>query len=252
MVTPAFHPDLWLHVGRGPRYEQLYRYLVAEIAAGVLSPETQLPPERELASLAQVSRVTLRKAVTRLVAEGVLEQRRGAGTFVRSPQARRDPSLSRLLSFTDYMLQRGKKPSSAVINRGLYHPSPDEQVALGLSSIDRVVRIERLRAADGIAMAVEWCALPQDILPEAQAIGGSLYDYLRANGTAPARVVQRVMAVNLAEAEAGLLKLAAGTAVLRIDRTGFLPSGRPIEFTRGLYRSDIYDFVAEMRLEAHL
>jgi GntR family transcriptional regulator len=48
------------------------------------------------------------------------------------------------------------------------------------------------------------------------------------------------------------LKLAAGTAVLQIDRTGFLASGRPIEFTRGLYRSDIYDFVAELRLEANL
>jgi GntR family transcriptional regulator len=49
-----------------------------------------------------------------------------------------------------------------------------------------------------------------------------------------------------------LLNLPEGAAVLRIDRTGFLGSGRPIEFTRGLYHSDIYDFVAELRLEANL
>ena len=61
--------------------------------------------------------------------------------------------------------------------------------------------------------------------------------------------MQRITAVNLSSSEAALLKLAEGAAALRIDRTGYLPSGRPIEFTRGLYRSDLYDFVAELRMD---
>ena len=69
---------------------------------------------------------------------------------------------------------------------------------------------------------------------------------------APTRAVQRITAVNLTAADAKLLLLPEGAAVLRIDRTAYLPSGRPIEFTRGLYHSDIYDFVAELRLEANL
>ena len=69
-------------------------------------------------------------------------------------------------------------------------------------------------------------------------------------GRAPTRAVQRITAVNLTAADAKLLLLPEGAAVLRIDRTAYLPSGRPIEFTRGLYRSDIYDFIAELRLDA--
>ena len=244
-----FDPVSWYRAGRGPRYEQLYRHLSAAIAAGDLQTETQLPPERELAELAQVSRVTVRKAVSQLVDDGVLEQRRGAGTFVRSPRAKMEHSLSALLSFTEYMRQRGKTSTSRILRRGVFLPNPDEQVALGLSGTDRVSRVDRLRSADEIPLALEWSSLPNDILPDPEVVETSLYDILRACGTAPSRAVQRISAVNLIGADARLLNLADGAAVLRIDRTAYLPSGRPIEHTRGLYRSDIYDFIAELRLD---
>ena len=244
-----FAPDRWFRSGRGPRYEQLYRHIAAAISTGVLQTEAQLPPERELAELAEVSRVTVRKAVAQLVGEGLLEQRRGAGTFVRPPPPKMEHSLSALLSFTEYMRQRGKTPSSQIMRRGLYLPTPDEQMALGLAAADRVARMERLRSADGVPMALEYSSLPQDILADPERVETSLYDVLRARGNAPTRAVQRITAVNLAAVEAQLLHLPDGTAVLRIDRTAYLPTGRPIEFTRGLYRSDIYDFVAELRLE---
>ena len=64
--------------------------------------------------------------------------------------------------------------------------------------------------------------------------------------------MQRISAVPAKANEARLLDLPMGSAVLRIERTGYLPSGRPIEYTRGLYRSDIYDFVAELRIEENL
>lgn len=245
-----FHPDTWFREGHGPRYEQLYRHLVAAIADGTLASETQLPPERELAELAQVSRVTVRKAVAQLVEDGQLEQRRGAGTFVRVPRARQDNSRSALVSFTDYMRQRGKIPTSRILSAGLYAPVPDEQQALGLMTLARVARIERLRSADGVPMALEYSSWPADILPDPQTVQGSLYDHVRALGHVPTHAVQRVSAANLKVSEAQLLNMQAGQAVLRIDRTGYLASGRPVEFTRGLYRSDIYDFIAELRLEA--
>ena len=87
-------------------------------------------------------------------------------------------------------------------------------------------------------------------MPDPEAVETTLYDVLRATGKAPTRAVQRITAVNLTAADAKLLLLPEGAAVLRIDRTAYLPTGRPIEFTRGLYRSDIYDFIAELRLDA--
>lgn len=245
-----FHPESWFREGHGPRYEQLYRHLQAAIADGTLQPETQIPPERDLAELAQVSRVTVRKAVAQLVEDGQLDHRRGAGTFVRIPRTRLDNSRSALVSFTDYMRQRGKVPTSRILQSGLYAPTPAEQQALGLMAQARVARIERLRSADGVPMALEYSSWPPDILPDPQAVQGSLYDHIRALGHVPTHAVQRVSAANLKVSEALLLNMEAGAAVLRIDRTGYLSNGRPVEFTRGLYRSDIYDFIAELRLDA--
>lgn len=247
--TAIYGPATWHKEGRGPRYQQLYRHLSAAIASGRLAPESQLPTERDLADLAEVSRVTVRKAVSQLVADGLIEQRRGAGSFVRANGPRLEQSLSSLISFTENMLARGRTSSSEVLRQGLFQPTPDEQVTLGIASGGRVARVERLRSADGVPMAIERSSLPEDILPDPALVRTSLYDLLRAEGRAPTRAIQRVTAINLGPQEARLLNMAQGAAALRIDRTAFRPNGRPIEFTRGLYRSDIYDFVSELRLE---
>lgn len=249
-TAELFSTAAWHRAGGGARYLQLYRHLAAAIGSGRLSPDQQLPPERDLAAMADVSRVTVRKAAARLVEEGLIVQRRGAGSFVRAGgPPRLEQSLSSLVSFTENMRARGKTSTSAVLSQGLFVPSPDEQVVLGLSAGRRVARLERLRSADGVPMALESSALPEDILPNPEAVGVSLYQVLRAKGRAPTRAIQRVSAVSLGAEEARRLGMAEGAAALRIDRTGYLGSGRPIEFTRGLYRSDIYDFVTELRLE---
>ena len=148
------------------------------------------------------------------------------------------------------MRQRGKTSTSRILQRGIVPPSPDEQIALGLPGSETLSRVERLRFADDVPMALERSSLPRDILPDPDMVDVSLYDVLRARALASTRAVQRITAVNLGGDDARLLNLVDGAAVLRIDRTAYLPSGRPIEFTRGLYRSDIYDFIAELRLDA--
>ena len=239
----------WFRPGQGPRYQQLHRHLAGTIGDGTLPPGAQLPPERDLADLAEVSRVTVRKAVAQLALDGLIEQRQGAGSFVRRPAERIEQSLSGLTSFTEYMQLRGKVSTSRVLEAGHFGPSPDETIALGIPAHERVSRVERLRAADGVSMALERSTLPRDILPDPGAVTTSLYTVLRARAAVPSRAIQRITAVSLGPKEAQLLDLPEGAPVLRIDRTAYLPSGRPVEFTRGLYRSDIYDFVAELRLD---
>ncbi len=118
--TAIYAPATWYREGRGPRYLQLYRHLAAAISSGTLEPDTQLPPERDLADIADVSRVTVRKAVSQLVSDGLIEQRRGAGSFVRSAAPRLEQSLSRLTSFTEYMAARGLTSTSEILGRGLF------------------------------------------------------------------------------------------------------------------------------------
>jgi GntR family transcriptional regulator len=244
----VFDPNEWFRPGRGPRYQQLHRHIAAAIRAGTLAPNDQLPPEREIAELADISRVTVRKAVALLVEEGLIEQRQGAGSFVSSGSPRLEQSLSSLVSFTETMQARGMTATSVVLSQGLFPPTPDEMMALGLATHDKVARINRLRSADGKPIALENSSLPRDILPDPSKVSTSLYDQLRKSGNAPTRAMQRVTAINLSPADAEKMQLPEGSAVLQIVRTGYLASGRTIELTSGLYRADIYDFVSELRL----
>lgn len=128
-------------------------------------------------------------------------------------------------------------------------PDRDEFLILGLTSSSRVARIKRLRFADDIPLAIETSTLPADILPDPSIVETSLYEVLRQRGRAPVRAVQRVTALNVGADDAALLRLKKGEAVLCIQRTAMLPHGRIVEVTSGLYRSDMYDFVSELKLE---
>ncbi|MEM9583705.1 MAG: GntR family transcriptional regulator [Pseudomonadota bacterium] len=247
-IVEFLRPEAWLNRSAGPRYVQLRQRLQAGIEDGILAPNSSLPPEREIAEITDLSRVTVRKAIQELVREGTVEQRQGSGSFVREPVTRVEQSLSQLTSFTEDMDRRGLETTSKWLERGIFMPSPDEVVALGLAAGDQVSRIYRLREAGGRPMALERAALPLDILPNPTAVTTSLYELLEQSGMRPIRAVQKISAINLEAEEAGLLNVAEGTAGLRIQRTSYLHSGRVAELTRSIYRGDAYDFVAELRL----
>ncbi len=247
-VAEFLSPDHWLSTAGGPRYLQLRRRIAKGISDGVLPPNSPLPPERELAALTGLSRVTVRKATQAMVEDGLITQRQGSGSFV-APQSRRvEQSLSRLTSFTEDMARRGFQSVSKWLERGVFLPAPEEVIALALGPDDSVARIARLRIAGDQPMAIERAALPLDILPNPTEVTTSLYDVLERDGRRPVRAIQKLSAINLAQADADLLGVAPGAAGLRIERTSYLPDGRVVEFTRSIYRGDSYDFVAELRL----
>jgi GntR family transcriptional regulator len=236
----------------GPLYLQLKRWIEDAVRRGAIQPGDALPSERDLALKVDVSRVTVRKAVQQLVQDGVLIQRHGSGTFVAPQSQRVEQSLSHLTSFTEDMARRGMAVRSQWLDRGLYVPSPEETVILGLSSGDLVARIGRLRLTGETPLAIERAALATDILADPDAVVGSLYAHLEKNGNRPVRAIQRIRAANLGAADARLLDVPEGSASLNIERISYLASGRVIEFTRSIYRGDTYDFVAELRLSDSL
>ena len=247
-IKEFLRSDDWLTENAGPRYAQLRRRLEEGISTGLLAPESSLPPEREIADLTGLSRVTVRKAIRELVGKGLVEQRQGSGSFVRPQAPKVEQSLSHLTSFTEDMTRRGLSTKSTWLERGIFLPSPEEIIALGLRSDEQVARIYRLRNADGRPLALERAALPLDILPNPMEVTVSLYEVLDAAGQRPIRAIQRISAVNVAAREAELLGVTEGAAGLSIQRVSYHENGRVIEFTRSLYRGDAYDFVAELRL----
>jgi GntR family transcriptional regulator len=109
------------------------------------------------------------------------------------------------------------------------------------------VRISRVRTADDEPLAIERAVVPAALLPPVEEIGDSLYAALGRSGNRPVRGLQRLQSSLATPAEAQLLNVPVGAAILRIERRSYLASGAPVEFTRSAYRGDRYDFVTEVR-----
>jgi GntR family transcriptional regulator len=248
-LASVFAPESEGAAQGGPIYLRFARRIESAIQRGVIKPGEALPSERDIAMMADISRVTVRKAVQDLVQQGLLVQRHGSGTFVTPKVSRVEQSLSQLTSFTEDMARRGKVVRSRFLDRGVFAPSPEEVMVLGLAAGERVSRINRLRMADETPLAIERATMSVASLPDPESVEVSLYAALEKNGCRPVRAVQRISALSLDEADAHILQVEPGSASLKIERISYLPSGRVVEFTRSIYRGDAYDFVAELRLQ---
>ncbi len=226
-----------------PLYRQLQRTLREAIQNQVLGPDDALPAERELADELGVSRITVRKALDGLVAEGLLTRRPGAGTFVA---ARVEKSFSKLSSFTEDMISRGRTPHSAWLSKAVGQVTPEESLTLGLSPGTPVYRFNRIRYADDAPMALEYSTVPAFAMPSPDFVETSLYEALEKTGHRPVRALQRLRAVLFTPEQAALLTIAPRDPGLLIERRGFLKDGRAVEVTQSYYRGDAYDFVAEL------
>ena len=226
-----------------PLYLQLQALIRDAIKDGVAPRGSGIPAERDLAVEYDVSRITVRKAIEGLVEEGLLTRRRGAGTFVAG---RVDKSFSKLSSFSEDMVARGRVPSSRWISRSVGAVTPEEAMGLGLSPGSPVLRFHRIRLAEDEPMALEFSTLAAGALASIDDVGDSLYTALERSDHRPVRALQRLRAVPLGSQHARMLGVDTGHPVLLIERRGFLPDGQVVEFTRSYYRGDAYDFVAEL------
>lgn len=224
-----------------PLYLQLQQLIRDAIATDVITRGDAIPAERDLAVEYGVSRITVRKAIEGLVEEGLLTRRRGAGTFVAG---RVEKNFSKLSSFSEDMVARGRVPSSAWISRAAGIVSPEESMALALSPSAPVYRFQRLRFADEVPMALELSTIAGFCLPSVDAVDASLYTALTEAGHRPVRALQRLRAVPFGGDHARMLGVDPGSPGLLIERRAFLRDGRAVEFTRSYYRGDSYDFVA--------
>lgn len=226
-----------------PLYQQLQRVLRDAIQKKKLGPDDALPAERDLAEEYAVSRITVRKALDGLVSEGLLTRRQGAGTFVA---ARVEKSFSKLSSFSEDMISRGRTPHSVWLSKAEGEVTPEESLTLGLSPGTRVYRFHRIRFADGAPMALEYSTIAAFCLPSVDAVQSSLYEALEKTGHRPARALQRLRAVLFTAEQAELMRVSEKDAGLLIERRSFLKDGRAVEVTQSYYRGDAYDFVAEL------
>ncbi len=180
------------------------------------------------------SRGTVTKAFSVVAANGLLERRRGSGSFVLPPPLHRQESILR--SFTEDMKARGLTPSSKVIATGV-GPDPDAAVLLGLPSDEWVVTIERVRYADNIALALEKTSLPRELsaVLDIDLEKESLHREVARLGHRMVRATGYVTARLATDVETKILGLTSSAALLVENRLIVDDAGRPIERTKTAY-----------------
>jgi DNA-binding GntR family transcriptional regulator len=228
-----------------PIYQQMLDALHELIALEDYSEGDKFLTEREVAERFGVSRATANKALASLVAEGVLEFRKGVGTFVRGKLLNYE--LASLVSFTDKARQAGLTPTTEVLEfrdvSGLDIPA-DVAAALRIRGEQALYYMERLRLVDGEPIILEYRWVVEQYCPGLckYDIDGSLYELFTDRfGLHVTGAEQTIRAIRLSERDGLRLGVSTGVA-LEVRAIGEIDNGVPLWSERTLYRGEFYEF----------
>jgi len=223
----------------GRKHVHIREYL-EDLLTG-LEPGEPLPSERDLAQRFGVARMTVRQAMDRLVRTGQIQRVQGAGSF-RARERFEYPL--RLASFSEDMRSRGLAPGARTLHQALEPAPPRVAESLQLPEDAAVVRLDRLRTADGEATALERVHIVAELAPGLEDVDleeRSLYRVLRQEYDLSIEQADQSLVASLCDAkQAALLGVDEGAPALLFERRGSTAQGRRVEHTRSLYRGDRY------------
>ena len=204
----------------------------------------RIPPETELVAALGVSRVTVRAGLARLVERGLLERRRGSGTFlVRPPEGSRLQSgLERLETYTVHAERRGLRLESEDLEIEALGAEPDEAAALEVSEGTSLVRVSRVLLVEG--KRASWMV---DVVPEDVVGLEEVREHFRPDAMVLDLLVSRGVRVGFSQMfiESTMIgpdsyvgrKLGLGSpsAALSLTQTMYLADGRPVQWSRDTF-----------------
>lgn len=227
-----------------PLYHQIFLILRSQILDGRLEAGALVSGEEELARQFNVSRITARRALAELAAEGLVTRGRGRGTHVT---ARNEPPPIRagVEGLLENLLAMGLKTQVNLVEFGYEPAPPDVAVALRIKAGEEVQRAIRVRSLDVGPFSYLTTYVPADIgrkFSRKELSHQPLLALLEQSGVTIGGAEQTISA-SLADARvAPLLKTVVGAPLLRISRVVQDADGRPVEYIVGLYRPDRYQF----------
>jgi len=224
---------------KAPLYHQVATKFELAIRDGTLPPGSRIENEVSLAERLSLSRPTIRRAIQSLVDLGLVVRRRGIGSQVLHGQLTRGLELT---SLHDDIAKTGAKPSTNVVH--FAHIAATTQLAerLGVLPGKSVLKVTRIRLADGVPIAILHNWIPESVghISRADLQEKGLYETLRQIGVAPRIGRQKLSARKASAKESTQLDIELGAAVLTSDRTAYDAAGAAIEHGEHVYRPDLY------------
>jgi len=229
---------------REPMYQQMNEILRALLKAGEFAEGDRFLTERQIAERFQVSRPTANKVLAGMVSEGLLEFRKGVGTFICPPPL--DYDIQTLVSFTQKVIEAGKTPATRVLEfKRIKASEAEAEVAAKLQVWNQeLFAITRLRLADRVPVILERRWVSTDIFSglTRKDLQGSFYALCREKyGLRIVESDQNIRAVILKGQDAKILAARSGSPALLVSAVGY--SGqRAAWWEKTLYRGDAYEF----------
>lgn len=224
-----------------PRYARIEEDLRRQIDDGSLALGSRLPAEQDLAQSYGVARMTVRQALSRLSAAGILERRHGVGTFVASTKAER--VTSRLLGFREDAIAHGLKPATTILDLAYAPLAAADAALLGTEAGVPALHVSRLRFTDDEPIGLNTVIIVPPYAEQLENIDWTASFYTGAAervGYEVTEVEETIEAVSASAEMASMLQTDMGGALLRVTRITYLASGSKLGLTRSLYRGDRY------------
>jgi GntR family transcriptional regulator len=230
-------------------YASIEETIAAEIARGDYRPGDQLPTEDALLLRFQVSRITIRRAIQNLVSRGLLEIRRGLGTFVLSPRI--EAELTKLTGFVEDMNAAGRKATAHVVSQGVVTASARVAERLQLTKGSKVMQIKRVRLANGVPVSFDETYLPLSLGKQIVRSDLRLHPIFtlleQEYGVPLVEADYELEAVIASKAVAGALQVKVGSPIFQIERTSMTTGNQPVDYEVLSYRGDLVRFVTKLR-----
>ncbi len=238
-----FDPDSPL-----PLYAQIEAILAAEIADGTFPAASQLPNEDELVERYAVSRTTIRQTIQNLTRRGLIEIRRGKGTFVLQPKISQE--LTELSGFVEDMQSLGRQASARLLDKQIVPAGESVARQLAIAAGTLVVRIQRVRLADNAPLSFDETWLPREIgerVIENDLETEPIFSLLEQKYNTPlVEAEYRLEAVSADATVARALGIGLGSPIFLIERTSYTTEHQPVDYERLYYRGDQIRFVTRL------
>lgn len=231
-----------------PLYVQLKEILREQIRSKAWKPGNRIPTEEAIKEHFQVSRATVRQALAALEQEGHLIRHQGRGTFVGQPKI--EVKLQNFYSFTQDMTERGLHPETRIVMFDVILRRPGVAEILGVPEMEPLVKLVRLRMADGEPIMLETTYVPARVVPdltEADVAASPLYTLLEDRYHLHlSRAVESFEPILIDEFAAKMLDVPKGSPALYLERIGLLADGQCVELSQSVVRGDRCRYFVEL------
>lgn len=226
--------------GKGLVHEQAKQQILQLIDERSYIAGDRIPSERDLSERFGIHRMTVRKAIGNLIADGVLERRGTSGTYIPSPVVIRPVSGSKPpASISDIVKGGGGRPGSKLLFFEQNRASLRAAEKLKIASGDPVIVIKRLRIVNELPFCIETAWLPSERVPglAADDLFGDLSFYALLEeryGIKIGRAQRTLSASKIGNVDADILGIEPRENALVLHSVVYDVNGIPFEYMASL------------------